>query len=120
MKKKQKATNPAIITTIIIIIIIVCIIAVVVINPFASHQYGSYQIPTGYTKVIHNDKSATDGPDVTYYIYSDRVICETKNYLSVDESRDYTKTRTVIIYEGATSIEDIAVKTGREVANEHD
>ena len=119
MKKKQKATNPAIITT-IAIIIIVCIIAVVVINPFASHQYGSYQIPTGYSKVIHNDKSATDGPDVTYYIYPDRVICETKNYLPVDESRGYTKTRTVIIYEGATSIEDIAGKTGREVANEHD
>ena len=117
MKKKQKTTKLTIIAT-IIVAVIVCIIAI--FNNYTNHQYGNYQIPAGYVNVIRDDKSATDGPDVTYYIYPDKVICETKNYLPVDESRGYTKTRTVIIYEGATSIEDIAGKTGREVANEHD
>ena len=121
MKLKQKTTKPTIVVTIIVAAIIATlIIAILIGNSFVNRRYGNYQIPTGYTHVIRNDKTATDGPDITYYIYPDKVICETKSYLPVDESRNYTKTRTVVVYEGAASVEDVTGKTGKEIANEHD
>lgn len=87
MKKKK------IVVFSIISIIIILGISIVI----KDYEKKNFKIPDGYIEYYESNKSYLDGPDIKFYIYTDKIIVDVMSYFPSD-LYSYTKERTVTLY----------------------
>ena len=59
----------------------------------------SYEIPNDYIKKFDKNTSYVDGPDITYYIYKDKIITDKNSYYPVGSPSGSTHERTITLYD---------------------
>ena len=94
----------------IIILAIILVIAVVIGLVYMNSINKEYVIPEGYTKTLQFNMSHVDGPDITYYVYEDKVIAE--SILVVPVGAPYPGNHIITEYnnistKNVTTVEDV-------------
>ena len=79
---------------IMIVVLVVCI----AIGIFIINNKKSFSIPDNYIDKIEDHKSYIDGPDIDYYIYSDKIIEVINSYYPLGQF-SYTHECKILVYE---------------------
>lgn len=115
--KMKKPKNHKITAIIIGIVTIAVVIICAIILTNLGHRYGNYKIPDGYISTYRNDMQYIDGPNMIYYIYSDKIILEETSVFP--SGSPHGSTRTIKLYRNITDIKDITPDNGEVIAEEY-
>jgi len=81
-------------------IIILAVIVIIGICGFAIYKITAvknFTIPENYKLKLQDNKSYVDGPNITYYIYDNKIITENISYFPLGHPKG-TKCHTIIVY----------------------
>lgn len=97
----------------ILIIILILVIVIVVGVLYMTSKEKEYVIPEGYRVTLQYNMSHFDGPDITYYIYENKVIAESKFIFPV--GAPYSGTYTIIEYNNVSTENITTTEALREI-----